>query len=270
MATEAASTRASERKDAVRTNGRGTPAKRPLPPVSIETLDALERSLLGPSAALPQPAAPIPARDLGARAGAAAKRAFDVIFALVLLLAVAPIMLWVALLVKLESPGPVFFRQRRLGKNMRPFSMLKFRTMAVNSSPAIHEQFIAELALDEVPTREGLKKLVDDPRVTGVGRVLRKLSIDELPQLLHVLSGRMSIVGPRPALEYEVPHYAPMHYRRFSVRPGLTGLWQVSGRSELGFLDMLELDVEYADGANLLTDLRIVVLTPRAAISATA
>jgi lipopolysaccharide/colanic/teichoic acid biosynthesis glycosyltransferase len=270
MATEAATIRALERKEAIKAGGQRAPLTKLRAPVPTETLEELEQSLLGPSAALAQPAAPILDRDLGTRAGTAAKRAFDVIFALILLLAVAPTMLVVALLVKLESQGPVLFRQRRLGKNMRPFSMMKFRTMAVDSSSVLHERFITELALDEVPAREGLKKLVDDPRVTRVGRVLRKLSIDELPQLLHVLSGRMSIVGPRPALEYEVPHYAPVHYRRFSVRPGLTGLWQVSGRSELGFLDMLELDVEYANGANLLTDLRIVALTPRAAVSSTA
>jgi lipopolysaccharide/colanic/teichoic acid biosynthesis glycosyltransferase len=271
MATETATTRVPERMEAITTEGNRALAKRPLPsPIPASTLDELERALLGRSAALPHPGAALRTDDLGARAGAAAKRVFDVVFALLLLLVVAPMMLVVALFVKLESPGPVFFHQRRLGKNMRPFSMLKFRTMAVDSSSEIHEEFIAALALEEVPTRDGLKKLVDDPRVTRVGRVLRKLSVDELPQLLHVLSGRMSIVGPRPALEYEVPHYAPVHYRRFHVRPGLTGLWQVSGRSELGFIDMLELDVEYANSVNLLTDLRIMALTPRAAISGTA
>jgi lipopolysaccharide/colanic/teichoic acid biosynthesis glycosyltransferase len=244
-------------------NGRS----RPLP---AGRLDGLEQALLGPSAALQQPAAAVPVPSIGARANAATKRVVDVVFALVLILAATPMMLAIALLVKLETPGPVFFRQRRLGRDMRPFSMLKFRTMTADASSAMHEQFIAELALEGGTAGSGLNKLVDDPRVTDVGRVLRKLSIDELPQLFNVLTGHMSLVGPRPALDYEIEHYLPSHYDRFQVRPGLTGLWQVSGRAKLGFFEMLELDVEYATSATLLTDLRILALTPRAAVGHTA
>jgi lipopolysaccharide/colanic/teichoic acid biosynthesis glycosyltransferase len=115
-----------------------------------------------------------------------------------------------------------------------------------------------------------MKKLQADPRVTSVGRYLRRLSIDEIPQLLNVLAEHMSLVGPRPALDYELEFYGPTHFERFAVRPGLTGLWQGSGRSRLGFKEMLDLDVEYVRHATLLTDLRILARTPRAAIGSTA
>jgi lipopolysaccharide/colanic/teichoic acid biosynthesis glycosyltransferase len=195
----------------------------------------------------------------------AARRCVDLLLSLALLVLLLPLMLVVALLVKLDSPGPVFFRQRRLGRDKQPFTVIKFRTMFEGAPPRLHQEYIAGLANGRV-NGDGLKKLSADPRVTRVGRVLRRLSLDELPQLLNVLAGSMSLIGPRPALEYELEHYQPRHYARFEVRPGITGLWQVSGRNSLGFMEMLDLDVEYATNGTLSTDLRILVRTPGAAV----
>jgi lipopolysaccharide/colanic/teichoic acid biosynthesis glycosyltransferase len=206
---------------------------------------------------------------------AGVKRAVDLCLGLVLIVATLPIMLLLALAVKLDSRGPALFRQRRLGLDMRPFVVLKFRTMAVDSSPELHKRYIAELAGSE---RNGdsngngngrigeLKKLTADPRVTRVGRFLRRTSLDELPQLFNVVGGTMSLIGPRPALEYELEHYSRSHYKRFEVRPGITGLWQVSGRSRLDFHEMLDLDVRYSEEPTLATDVRILVRTPLAAL----
>jgi lipopolysaccharide/colanic/teichoic acid biosynthesis glycosyltransferase len=211
------------------------------------------------------------AEGLHERRSATAKRLLDVLVALLLLVILAPMWLVVIVLIKLNSRGPVFFRQRRLGRNMQPFTMLKFRTMRSDSTPELHRRYIAELVSDgRTANGTGLNKLTADPRVTRVGGVLRKLSVDELPQLLNVLIGQMSLVGPRPALEYELDHYAQHHFARFDVLPGMTGHWQVSGRNRLGFEEMLELDAEYAENHGFLTDLRILARTPRAAIGRTA
>jgi lipopolysaccharide/colanic/teichoic acid biosynthesis glycosyltransferase len=144
--------------------------------------------------------------------------------------------------------------------------VLKFRTMKLGSTSEIHRAYIKKLATGQADD-EGLKKLTTDPRVTRVGGFLRKTSLDELPQLVNVLLGQMSLVGPRPALEYELQYYSDDHYARFAVKPGMTGLWQVSGRNELGFAEMLDLDAEYARASNLGTDVKILVKTPAAAIS---
>jgi lipopolysaccharide/colanic/teichoic acid biosynthesis glycosyltransferase len=143
--------------------------------------------------------------------------------------------------------------------------MLKFRTMHDGVSEAMHRAYIAELAAGAA-SGEGLRKLTVDPRVTRIGRLLRKTSLDELPQLLNVLRGTMSLIGPRPAIPYELEHYAPHHFERFQVRPGLTGLWQVSGRASVGFVEMLEIDVDYVSKASALTDLSITVRTPIAVL----
>jgi exopolysaccharide production protein ExoY len=132
-------------------------------------------------------------------------------------------------------------------------------------SPDLHRHFIARLA--ETGGDCGLKKLVEDPRVTRVGRFLRRTSVDELPQLLNVVAGHMSLVGPRPAIAYELEHYYPAHFDRFAVRPGLTGLWQVSGRNALGFSEMLDLDSEYTRSVGPVADLRILARTPAALLS---
>lgn len=199
--------------------------------------------------------------------GLLTRRGFDVLVAIVVLLVLLPVLLIVAISIKLDSRGPVLFRQRRLGKDMRPFPVLKFRTMRADATSDLHARYIAELAQAQNGHEASeLKKLTNDPRVTRVGRVLRRLSIDEVPQLLNVVAGQMGLVGPRPAIDYEIQHYEPLHFERFNVRPGITGLWQVSGRSAIGFKEMLDLDAQYATTATLGADLRILARTPRAAV----
>ena len=193
-----------------------------------------------------------------------AKRVADVLFAVVLLVAIAPLLLVIGLAIRLDTPGPMFFRQQRLGRDRRKFTVLKFRTMHDGVSPEAHRRYIAQLASAEGEEAGGLKKLTADPRVTRVGAFLRRTSLDELPQLINVVRGEMSIIGPRPALEYELEHYEPEHYARFDVRPGLTGLWQVSGRNSIGFLGMLELDAQYAQTSSARLDATILVRTPLA------
>jgi lipopolysaccharide/colanic/teichoic acid biosynthesis glycosyltransferase len=198
----------------------------------------------------------------------AAKRALDLAGSAVALTLLSPLLALLAVAVRLDSRGPVLFRQARLGRELVEFTVLKFRTMHAGMPDDIHREYIATLAAGG--EGEGLKKLTADPRVTRVGRVLRKTSLDELPQLVNVLGGRMSLVGPRPALRYELEHYEPHHYERFSVKPGITGLWQVSGRNRLGFRAMLDLDVEYARHGGPLMDLRILAKTPVAAVTGAA
>src|SRR4051812_12074361 len=198
----------------------------------------------------------------------AVKRTVDVLGAGLGLIVLSPLLLILAVAIRLDSRGPALFRQERLGRDRQPFRVAKFRTMRPDADDALHREYIAQLARGEVEG-DGLRKLTTDPRVTRVGRVLRAPSLDELPQLINVLTGDMSLVGPRPALQYELEHYAPAHFARFSVRPGLTGLWQVSGRAELGFTEMLDLDVEYARIQGLVTDLKILAKTPAALIGRT-
>jgi lipopolysaccharide/colanic/teichoic acid biosynthesis glycosyltransferase len=190
----------------------------------------------------------------------------DIAIAGAALVALFPVLVVVAVLVRRDSPGPVLFRQVRYGRGVEPFTVLKFRTMTDGASSAVHRAFIERLARRDSSYAAGLQKLTADPRVTRVGRLLRATSVDELPQLFNVLMGQMAIVGPRPALDYELQHYAPEHFRRFDVKPGLTGLWQVSGRSRLGFREMLDLDVEYVRRSGLRTDLSILVRTPGALV----
>jgi lipopolysaccharide/colanic/teichoic acid biosynthesis glycosyltransferase len=198
----------------------------------------------------------------------AAKRAIDAGGSAAVLLLLAPLLALLALAVVIDSGGPVLFRQTRLGRRLEEFTVLKFRTMKADATPDAHREYIARLAAGGAD--EELKKLTADPRVTRVGSVLRRLSLDELPQLFNVLRGDMSLVGPRPALEYELEHYEERHFERFAVKPGMTGLWQVSGRNRLGFTEMLDLDVEYARTSGLLLDLKILAKTPMAAVSGAA
>jgi lipopolysaccharide/colanic/teichoic acid biosynthesis glycosyltransferase len=194
------------------------------------------------------------------------KRAFDITFAALALFLLIPVLILVALAIKLDTRGPLLFRQRRYGRDMRPFTVLKFRTMHDGAPADAHRRYIASLAAGVEDESTGLKKLVDDPRVTRVGRVLRRFSLDELPQFANVLGGSMSLIGPRPAIEYELEHYLPRHFERFAVRPGLSGLWQVSGRNAIGFNEMLDLDVEYAHNCSFSTDLRVFLRTPLAMV----
>jgi len=193
----------------------------------------------------------------------------DAVGAALGLLLFSPVLAVIAVAIKLDSRGPVFFRQARLGRRMEEFTVMKFRTMKFDASPELHRAYIAKLAAGQADEDE-LKKLTKDPRVTGVGAFLRRTSLDELPQLINVLRGEMSLVGPRPALEYELEHYAERHFERFAVKPGMTGLWQVSGRNTIGFQDMLDLDVQYTRTSSFLLDMKILVKTPVAAVTGAA
>jgi lipopolysaccharide/colanic/teichoic acid biosynthesis glycosyltransferase len=173
-------------------------------------------------------------------------------------------MLAVVLAVRLSSRGPAVFRQERLGHRGRPFTLLKFRTMYTDADDAVHRAYVTQLLTKEAPVTggsSGLFKLEADPRITPVGRWLRRASLDELPQLVNVLRGEMSLVGPRPALAWEAELYHESDHRRFDVLPGITGLWQVSGRSRLSMREALALDVEYVRRRSLWLDVMILART---------
>lgn len=190
------------------------------------------------------------------------KRAFDLLVASSALVLLAPVLAVTAVLVRLSSRGPILFRQERIGMRGEPFTMLKFRTMRLNNDDsALRELNRRELAGERTAGADGSFKLSNDPRITRVGALLRAMSIDELPQLINVARGEMSIVGPRPALSWEVELFSVEYRRRADTRPGLTGLWQVSGRSRLSALEMLQLDVEYVDNWSLSLDVRIALRT---------
>jgi lipopolysaccharide/colanic/teichoic acid biosynthesis glycosyltransferase len=198
------------------------------------------------------------------RVDRAAKRAMDVLLASVLLLVLSPVMLATALMIRLTSSGPVLFRQVRVGYWQSPFVMLKFRTMHQGIDDVIHRSYVTAMLAGqavEVDAERGIYKLTRDPRVTSVGRFLRKTSLDELPQLINVLRGEMSLVGPRPVLPWEGKLFKPWHRVRFTVRPGITGLWQVTGRNALTMQNALDLDVEYALRRTIMLDLVILVRT---------
>jgi lipopolysaccharide/colanic/teichoic acid biosynthesis glycosyltransferase len=192
------------------------------------------------------------------------KRLLDILLAASGLLIVAPVMILVAALVRCTSPGPVLFRQVRIGLHEQPFVMLKFRTMRDGcSDEPLRDLNLAELQGSVDPgTSDGIFKLENDPRITAVGGVLRRFSIDELPQLFNVLRGEMSLVGPRPALPWEVELFTPEQRRRHECVPGITGLWQVSGRNRLSMPEMLDLDLLYVERRSTLLDLWILLRTP--------
>jgi lipopolysaccharide/colanic/teichoic acid biosynthesis glycosyltransferase len=189
------------------------------------------------------------------------KRALDVVGGGLLLVVVAPLLVCAALAVRLTSPGSAMFRQVRLGRDGRPFVMLKLRTMQDGCPDTEHRAYIQALLAGEATPVDGLYKVRSDTRVTRVGAVLRRTSMDELPQLWNVLCGHMSLVGPRPVLPYEAEMFPAWAHRRFEVRPGLTGLWQVSGRNRVTMLDGLALDVRYVERHGLLLDLAILLRT---------
>jgi lipopolysaccharide/colanic/teichoic acid biosynthesis glycosyltransferase len=191
------------------------------------------------------------------------KRTIDTVGSAVTLLLLAPLFAWIAWRVRRDSPGPVFFRQTRLGLNMREITVLKFRTMSVGASEDSHREYIREIMdPNAAPNHNGLYKLERAGEITPFGRWLRKTSLDELPQLLNVLKGEMSLVGPRPCLAYEVDHFKPHHLERFSVPPGITGLWQVTARARSTYVEALEMDVAYARGWSLGLDFWILARTP--------
>jgi exopolysaccharide biosynthesis polyprenyl glycosylphosphotransferase len=198
-----------------------------------------------------------------ARSSRAMKRVMDIAGALGGLIIVAPLFALAAVLIKLDSPGPVLFQQRRLGKDMREFTLLKFRTMHAHTDEAAHRAYIAATMDSKAATEtSGLYKLDRANSVTRVGRWLRKTSLDELPQLVNVLKGDMSLVGPRPCLRYEIDGFQPHHFDRFLVPAGLTGLWQVSARARSTFGEALDLDVLYAQSWSLGLDLALLARTP--------
>ena len=191
-----------------------------------------------------------------------AKRVLDVVGSLVGLVVLFPVLALAALLVKMTSPGPVMYRQERVGLHGRQFRVWKFRSMSCGS-----DQRVAQLMAEHggyVP----FYKMREDPRITPVGRFLRRSSIDELPQLINVLKGEMSLIGPRPQVPAEVDQYAPEHHRRLLVRPGITGLWQVSGRSDVPRHVAVLLDLHYVDTWSLQGDLRILLKTAKAVATA--
>jgi len=185
----------------------------------------------------------------------------DVILSSLGLLLLAPFFLLVALAIRFDSPGPVFYRQRRVGKDGRPFGMLKFRSMRPDA-----DRLLEQLRAQNEASGP-LFKIRNDPRITRVGRIIRRTSIDELPQLLNVLRGEMSLVGPRPPIPAEVDKYEDWQHGRLRAVPGITGLWQVSGRGEVPFHDMVRLDLHYVRTWSLGLDLEILLRTPMAVLS---
>ncbi len=194
-----------------------------------------------------------------------AKRLLDILFTLLILLPLSLVMALVAIIIRLDSEGPVFYRQQRIGRNGVPFEMLKFRSMYVNSDDAAHREAIARYLNDQKVQSSGAGvlsyKKANDPRITRVGRFIRKTSIDELPQFINVLRGEMTLVGPRPPLPYEVELYSDYDMLRLSGTPGLTGTWQVYGRSRVPFHSMVEMDIEYLQHPSLWKDLKLILLT---------
>jgi lipopolysaccharide/colanic/teichoic acid biosynthesis glycosyltransferase len=211
--------------------------------------------------------------ELTPAAASRMKRTMDLVISVALLTLTAPIWLAIAVAIKASSPGPVLFRQERIGLNGQPFTMLKFRSMRDGVSAEAHRSFVQGMirppSADAHAVADGkaVYKLSSDARTTPVGRFLRRTSLDELPQLINVVRGEMSLVGPRPPLRYEVDNYEPWQHARLSVRPGMTGVWQVSDRYHLPYYEMCRLDVEYVRSWSLARDLQILLRTPAAMIS---
>lgn len=215
-------------------------------------------------------------RDKGRRAMRATKRMIDVVGSSVLLLLLSPVFLAIVLAVKLTSKGPVLFRQQRVGRYGKTFTFLKFRSMYVGNDSQVHQEFVKRLISNAAEpaaadaTGAGVYKIVNDKRITRVGKFLRRTSLDELPQFINVLIGDMSLVGPRPPIPYELAAYQTWHRRRLlAVKPGITGLWQVGGRSTVKFDEMVRLDLRYASTWTPWLDFKILLRTPSAVIKGT-
>ena len=205
----------------------------------------------------------LPDRRLGAFA---VKRSIDIVFSLAVIVLGLPFYALIASLIKLTSEGPVLFVQDRVGRDREPFKFYKFRTMVADNSDSLHRDFAQEfitgrLMHESAGESKRVFKIQHDPRVTSIGRFLRKSSLDELPQFINVLRGEMTLVGPRPPLAYELAHYKEWHRGRLAVKPGLTGLWQVSGRSTVPFDEMVMLDLYYIENWSLTLDVKIILRT---------
>ena len=203
----------------------------------------------------------------------AVKRAIDIVGSVLALIVSMPLLYIVGIAIKLSSKGPVLFRQKRVGQYGKRFTVLKFRTMQIDNDRSVHKKFVTKLIANEaepLPSDvdgEGVYKLTNDNRVTRVGRFLRRTSLDEVPQFLNVLMGDMSLVGPRPAVLYELKAYQTWHRRRvLDFKPGITGLWQVIGRSRVKFDEMVRMDLQYASTWSFWLDFKILLLTPLAVI----
>lgn len=210
-----------------------------------------------------------------------AKRGLDLVLATASVALLSPLMALIAILIKLDSAGPALFKQERVGTRrlvkdgvvtwqVREFVIYKFRTMVQNADPSVHEKHIQAFVEGQTTGSENSRakfKLNNDPRITRVGRFLRKTSLDELPQLFNVIKGQVSLVGPRPVPVYEVAKYQPWHRERLAALPGVTGLWQISGRCALSFDEMIRLDIDYVRNQSLWLDLKIMALTIPAVLS---
>jgi lipopolysaccharide/colanic/teichoic acid biosynthesis glycosyltransferase len=217
--------------------------------------------------------------DLSARAktrwlSGALKRMMDIVGGAIALVLFAPLFLVIAVAIKATSKGPVFFRQRRIGRYGESFVFLKFRTMYVDNDASVHQEYVKHLIAGKAERNpadangQGVYKLTRDSRITRVGAFLRKTSLDEVPQFINVLQGEMSLVGPRPPIPYEVESYDLWHRRRFlEAKPGMTGLWQVNGRNRIKFDDMVRLDLLYASTWSPWLDFKILLRTPLAVIA---
>lgn len=199
------------------------------------------------------------------------KRVIDIVGSLLALVAFSPVLALIAAAIKLSSKGPILFKQQRIGQHGKRFTFLKFRSMTVDNDSRVHEEYVKKLIAGQAERRsangdgEGVFKLTNDHRITRVGAFLRRTSLDEMPQFLNVLWGEMSLVGPRPAIPYEVVAYQTWHRRRvLEVKPGITGLWQVNGRSRVTFDEMVRLDLQYARAWSPWLDIKILLRTPRA------
>jgi lipopolysaccharide/colanic/teichoic acid biosynthesis glycosyltransferase len=193
------------------------------------------------------------------------KPVLDYFIAIILLILASPMFLIFAIGIKLYSPGPVFYYQKRIGKDGKPFRMIKFRSMRVNADTTPHKEYVQSLIRQNTRPRDLGKdtlKLEADPRITGLGKILRSFGLDELPQLINVLKGEMSIVGPRPSLDYELEVYEDWHKNRLAVLPGITGVWQVTAHNAVSFNEMVQIDLDYIQKASLWLDLKVMLLTP--------
>lgn len=212
-------------------------------------------------------------RDQGRRSLLSIKRLMDIVLSAMALILCTPLFLIIAAAIKVSSKGPVLFRQQRVGQYGRRFTFLKFRSMHIDNDPSVHKEYVTKLIAGQAerepssPKDGGVYKLTNDRRITPVGKFIRRTSLDELPQFLNVLKGEMSLVGPRPAIPYEVAAYDTWHRRRvLEVKPGITGLWQVNGRSRVKFDEMVRLDLQYARSWSPWVDLNILIRTPRAVL----